>query len=193
MRHDGQLHDLACGVLRLQLALLRDQLGELRAHLAVDEGAQLRIAHAFGQRRLLGQVEVLDRQVQHRLKRAQLLEQRQRDLDRGRLGTVFLAPHVLDLLNVLAFLHLAGEMLLVRGGKEEYLADFAQVHTYRVVDALLVFQGNAALGRFALFFGFVGLLDIRLGPDVCPEIACSTLDHVRNATERVVAANSVSS
>ena len=130
-----------------------------------------------------GKSQVLDAQVEHGLQRAELLEQRQRHLDRGRLAAVLLAPGVLDLLDVLTFLHLAGEVLLVRGREEEDLADLAQVHAYRVVDALLVLQGDTALSGFALFLGFFSLLDVGLGPDVCSEVACSTLDHVGDATE----------
>ena len=83
--------------------------------------------------------------VEDRLQLRELLEEHEDDLDgRGRRRRAPSTQVSLDGLDVLAFLHLAGEVLLVGGGEEEDLADLAQVHAHRVVDALLVFQGTAA-------------------------------------------------
>src|SRR5262249_20856210 len=86
--------------------------------------------------------------------------------------------------NVLALFHLAGEALLVGGGKQEDLADLPQVHADRVVDALLVLEGDGR-GRFALFVG-VGELYVWLRPDVT---ATASVDDFGDKTEGIFSRN----
>ena len=197
---DRQADDRAVRVLGLDLALAGDALGELGVHLGVDQGAQGRIAEAVaeavgeavGEAALLRQVQVLHGEVEHRLEQAELLEQGHGDVDGAGLGVALLTPGVLDRLDVLTFLHLACETLLVRGGEEEDLADLAQVHADRVVDALLVLEGGAGRCGLALLFGVRRRLDVGLRPDVGgAEGPRPVLEHVGYAAVGIVAGGRV--
>ncbi len=67
-------------------------------------------------------------------------------------------PALLDALDVLALLHLAGEALLVIGGEQVHLADLAQVHADGVVDPFLLFEEDSVLP----------LLDLQLSSHLRP-------------------------
>jgi hypothetical protein len=92
---------------------------------------------------------------------------------------------ILDGLDVLALLHLAGEELFVRCREEEDLSDLTQIHADRVVDAFLVLEWDAGSRRFAFFFGFLGELYVWFRPDVATAAA---FEHVRDTAKRVIGA-----
>ena len=134
----------------------------------------------------LGRLKVLDRLVEDRLQVRELVEEHEGDLDVRGLIAVDAAPGFLDRLDVLALFHLAGQVLLIGGGKQEDLADFPQVHADRVVDAFLVLQrSRGGLGGLSLFFRIFGLLDVRFGPDI-RGAAVAVFDHVGDFPEGFV-------
>jgi hypothetical protein len=95
----------------------------------------------------------------------ELVEDGESNVDARGTVAVLLRPLLLDTLNVLGLLHLAGQALLILGGEEVHLPDLAEVHADRIVNALLVFQGHPI--RFSLWL----LLRIDLHLRRCQEFS----------------------
>ena len=66
-------------------------------------------------------------------------------------------------LDVKALLHLPREVLFIVGGKEVNLADLAQIHAHRVIDAFGLLREKGQAGDVFVLFLFFFLVDSRDG------------------------------
>jgi hypothetical protein len=92
---------------------------------------------------------MLDYALKNALGLVEFREDGEGNVDARGTAALLLRPPLLDALNVLGLLHLAGQALLIVGGEEAHLPDLAEVHANRIVTALLVFQGH--LIRFSIY------------------------------------------
>ena len=113
--------------------LLQRHVGAL-VELVVHGRAERGVDDALGYR-LARQLEVAAHRLVDGPLAVELAQQPGEDLAVARLALVLLLEPLLDRVDAQPLLHRPRQALLVGGGEQRHLADLAQVHPHRVVDA----------------------------------------------------------